>query len=118
MVHLAVHSFTPVLKGVERMVDVGILFDPERAFERRVAGRWRAALAERDPELRVRFNEPYDGRSDGLTTTLRSTFDAGEGPDYAGIELEVNQALIGPDGRFPDSLAVLLSETLPGLARG
>ena len=38
--------------------------------------------------MRVRFNYPYAGRADGLTTALRRRF-----PDaaYAGIELEINQ---------------------------
>jgi predicted N-formylglutamate amidohydrolase len=117
VVHLAVHTFTPVLGGEKREVDVGILFDPEREFECRVAELWRTGLAARRPELRVRFNEPYDGRSDGLTTTLRSAFDAAGVPDYAGIELEVNQALIGLGGRFPHPLAVALTDTLADLFR-
>ena len=31
VVHVAIHSFTPVLNGVRRTADVGLLFDPSRA---------------------------------------------------------------------------------------
>lgn len=118
VVHLAVHTFTPVLDGVEREVDVGILFDPTREFESRIAHVWRAAIRTRCPELRVCFNEPYDGRSDGLTSALRTTFDAEGGPEYAGIELELNQALIESEGRFPDPLAAALADTLKQVLGG
>ena len=50
----------------------------------------------------MRRNYPYRGSSDGLTTTLRGLF---ADPDYLGIEIEVNQALVGPDGRFPDEIS-------------
>ena len=63
--------------------------------------------------LRVRMNYPYRGVSDGLTRALRRRH--GD-RDYAGIELELNQELIGDPRRFAalqrvlaDSLAVALS---------
>lgn len=112
VVHLAVHSFTPVLNGLERDVDLGILFDPARELESRIAHRWLVEIEAADPGLRVRFNEPYEGRSDGLTSALRMAFDAAGGVEYAGIELELNQARIGSDGRFPDPLAEKLSDSL------
>jgi predicted N-formylglutamate amidohydrolase len=112
VVHVGVHTFTPVLDGVERAVDVGILLDPARPLERRVARRWMSALARLRPELRIRENEPYDGRSEGLTTTLRSLHPPGGAVGYAGLELEVGQALLGPDGRFPDPLARELAAAL------
>jgi predicted N-formylglutamate amidohydrolase len=97
VVHVAVHSFTPVLDGVRRNADVGLLYDPARARERALAARWRAALHELAPRLRVRMNYPYRGTSDGLTTWLRRDF-----PDrrYAGIELEMNQALLADRARW------------------
>jgi predicted N-formylglutamate amidohydrolase len=91
VVHVACHSFTPILDGVTRRVDIGLLFDPRRRFERRLATTWRAALVRRLPDVRVRFNQPYRGVSDGLTTATRRSFaDAA----YAGIELELNQAVV------------------------
>jgi predicted N-formylglutamate amidohydrolase len=88
VLHVGVHSFTPVLKGRTRRTDIGLLFDPRRKFESAVCQAWRQALRDLAPELKVHFNLPYRGVSDGLTTALRTHF-----PDerYAGVELEVNQ---------------------------
>lgn len=90
-VHLGIHSFTPVLDGYIRRVDIGILFDPARPFERSVAGRLRRRILHAAPGLRVRFNAPYRGTSDGLTTALRGRFSVAR---YAGIEIEINQNLV------------------------
>jgi len=90
VVHVSVHSFAPVLDGHERNADIGLLYDPRRAFERRTAGAIQDALHRLDPALRVRRNYPYAGRADGLTTSLRRQFAA---PRYAGLELEINQRL-------------------------
>lgn len=89
VVHLSVHSFTPVWKGAPRDIDIGLLYDPTRAGELRVARAWQAALRAANPELRVRRNRPYLGSADGLTTWLRTEFPADQ---YLGIELEVSQA--------------------------
>ncbi len=91
VIHIGVHSFTPVLDGKVRNADIGLLFDPARPHEQRFCARWLRALRKAAPELRVRRNYPYRGASDGLTTHLRTQFP----PDrYLGIELEVNQALL------------------------
>lgn len=92
VVHIGVHSFTPVLNGKRRRADVGLLFDPKHRFEGEVVDALARELRARAPKLRVRRNYPYRGWTDGLTTTLRSRFSAAT---YAGIELEVNQALFG-----------------------
>jgi predicted N-formylglutamate amidohydrolase len=88
VMHLSVHSFTPCLEGVERRVEIALLEDPSRAAERLARGRWSGALRERG--WRVRQNHPYRGVADGHTTALRRRF----GAAYAGIELELNQALL------------------------
>lgn len=113
VVHVAVHSFTPVLDGVERNADVGLLYDPARRRERELCGHWRAALHAIASSLRVRLNYPYRGVSDGLTTALRRRF---ADRDYAGIELEMNQAWVADARRFSglrraigDSLAAVLA---------
>jgi predicted N-formylglutamate amidohydrolase len=88
VVHLSVHSFTPVLEGEERQAEVGLLFDPNRDMEKIFCEKWRALLLEEDPGLIIKMNYPYLGTADGFTTYLRTVF----GPEvYAGIELEVNQ---------------------------
>jgi predicted N-formylglutamate amidohydrolase len=113
VVHVGVHTFTPVLKGKKRTADVGLLFDPKRKAEVDFCEVWLHALHWEAPLLRVKKNYPYKGSSDGLTTALRDKFPAKR---YVGIELEVNQALaIGPARRFTDipnriarSLALLI----------
>jgi predicted N-formylglutamate amidohydrolase len=87
VVHIACHSFTPVLDGLERAMDVGLLYDPARPAERRFCDLWKRALASRAPRLGVRRNAPYKGVSDGLATHLRTLLP----PTYLGIELELNQ---------------------------
>ncbi len=90
VVHIASHSFTPTLDGVRRTADVGLLYDPSRAGEVRLASRWRASLLALAPALRVRRNYPYAGKGDGLTRALRRKLSSAR---YVGIELEMNQAL-------------------------
>jgi predicted N-formylglutamate amidohydrolase len=94
VVHLSCHSFAPRLNGHPRRADVGLLYDPARATERRFCDSWRKALAAALPELRIRRNYPYRGNADGLTTALRRRFGERE---YLGIELEVSQRIVsGP----------------------
>lgn len=88
VIHVSVHSFTPVLDGLERRADVGLLYDPQRGREARLCHKWQQALCNRDRSLVVRRNYPYRGTSDGLTTHLRRRFRPG---CYVGIELEINQ---------------------------
>jgi predicted N-formylglutamate amidohydrolase len=91
VVHIGVHSFVPRVDGRLRTADVGILYDPSRPAERAFCDRWKNALQAADPDLRVRRNYPYLGKSDGLVTHLRQVFGL---RDYVGIELEANQALL------------------------
>ena len=113
VIHIASHSFTPVLDGVVRTADVGLLYDPRRRPESALCARWKDALAARAPALRVRRNYPYAGKGDGLTSYLRTRF----GPaDYLGIELEVNQRIVAAGApRFP-ALRRALSEALRAAA--
>lgn len=88
VVHIASHSFTPVLGGDVRNADVGLLYDPRRRGEADLCRRWQAGIEMLAPDLTVRRNYPYRGRSDGMTAWLRRRFPADA---YVGIELEVNQ---------------------------
>jgi predicted N-formylglutamate amidohydrolase len=87
VVHLSCHSFTPRLAGVQRVADVGLLYDPRRSGERALCIAWQKVLA-REGRLVTKRNYPYRGWGDGLTTDLRKRF---SGRDYTGVELEVNQ---------------------------
>ena len=87
IVHLGIHSFTPALNGKVRNTDIGILYDPARPLERAYAQVIKAEIKRLYPKMKVRFNYPYKGSSDGLTTALRKKF----GQRYVGIEIEINQ---------------------------
>lgn len=96
VIHLSSHSFTPVLDGMVRNADIGLLYDPARAGEAELCRRWQARLKSQAPELKVRRNYPYTGRSDGFTAFLRRRFPSDL---YVGIELEINQKHVFPGGR-------------------
>jgi predicted N-formylglutamate amidohydrolase len=88
IVHISVHSFTPIFEGEERKADIGLLYDPKRSSEKEFCKIWKDELEEKNDNFKTRLNYPYQGTSDGFTTHLRKKF-----PDsqYVGIELEVNQ---------------------------
>lgn len=85
---LAIHSFTPVLNGRVRTADLGLLYDPARSHERELCGRWLTELRREAPELRLRRNYPYLGKTDSLPTMLRKRFPETQ---YLAIELEISQ---------------------------
>ncbi|SDR80704.1 N-formylglutamate amidohydrolase [Gramella sp. MAR_2010_147] len=87
VLHLSVHTFTPVLHEVERNCDIGLLYDPGRYSEKEFCKDWKTAILIENPDLKVRYNYPYLGKADGFTTTLRKNFPE----NYMGIEIEVNQ---------------------------
>jgi predicted N-formylglutamate amidohydrolase len=91
VVHIAVHSFTPIRRGVPRQIDIGLLYDPARPAERAFCDAWRDALLRARPWLRVRRNAPYRGRSDGLGSALRRELPARR---YLALEIELSQALV------------------------
>jgi len=109
VLHIGVHSFTPILDGVVRNVDVAFLFDPRRKLEKSLVTRWRDALAARRTDLRLRFNHPYRGTSDGLTTMQRRRLPARR---YLGIELEINQRFPLEGGRSWTALRRDVQESL------
>lgn len=88
ILHLSIHSFTPVLNGKRRRCDIGILFDPGRPLENRIARVLRARIQREFPDLIVHLNAPYRGTSDGHETLLRKHFSVKQ---YSGIEIEINQ---------------------------
>ncbi|MDQ3393000.1 MAG: N-formylglutamate amidohydrolase [Bacteroidota bacterium] len=93
VIHLSIHSFTPVLNETVRNCEIGLLYDPGRKTEKVFCTSWKKNLSKVTPNWRVRMNYPYKGTADGFTTYLRKKFKDG----YAGIELEVNQALFLKD---------------------
>jgi predicted N-formylglutamate amidohydrolase len=113
VIHVSSHSFTPVLDGVVRRADVGLLYDPARPGEASLCSAWRAGLRSRMPALRVRRNYPYRGTSDGFTAYLRRRF----GPvDYIGVELEISQRLVdGGEAAWRQLRAVIVATLLQAI---
>jgi predicted N-formylglutamate amidohydrolase len=105
VLHLAVHSFTPMLGRAVRRADVGLLYDPRRAPERRLCARWQEVLHRVSP-LSVRRNYPYRGASDGLATALRRAHPAS---GYLGVEIELNQRLLVTDAGVDAVVRALLA---------
>ena len=90
VIHIASHSFTPVLDGHVRPMDIGLLYDPSRKAEKTFCSRWKTLLEASNPlptPIRVQMNVPYKGISDSIASAFRKQFP----PNYLGIELEVNQ---------------------------
>ncbi len=108
VLHLSVHSFTPVCTGRIRDLDIGLLYDPNRGPERAFAKHWQRHLRAAKTELRVKMNRPYHGMSDCHQAIYRLRYPA---ETYWAIELEVNQALINP-GKTWCTLQRLLMATL------
>ncbi|MCA9061976.1 MAG: N-formylglutamate amidohydrolase [Planctomycetaceae bacterium] len=118
VVHIGVHSFTPVLSGVSRRTDIGLLYDPRRDTERSLCDLWRHRLSRNLHPLVIHRNQPYRGISDGLTTWLRTQFDSRH---YCGIELEINNRhLVNWNtraSRITDAIAASLATALSDCSR-
>ncbi len=91
VLHLSIHSFTPILNDEIRLCDIGLLYHPQRKHEKDFCQRWKSALNSYLPHLRVRYNYPYSGRPDGHVRFFRDR----EEEKYMGIELELNQKHAG-----------------------
>ena len=112
VLHLSVHSFTPVLDEQVRNADIGLLYDPSRVQEKMLAQRIKKGLIEKNPNYRIRYNYPYLGISDGFTTYLRKIF-----PEhYSGIELEINQKFV-TNNKMPSSLKANLLDVVSNLVK-
>ncbi|MCW5589392.1 MAG: N-formylglutamate amidohydrolase [Legionellales bacterium] len=114
VIHLSIHSFTPILRGVKRETDIGLLFDPKRSGERDFCQNLRRHL-QRQITNTIHFNSPYQGTSDGFTTHLRQTLPP---EHYLGIEIEMNQRLVKQTPRNQLRLFQAIAESVAvGLAK-
>ncbi|GIX42765.1 MAG: hypothetical protein KatS3mg129_2498 [Leptospiraceae bacterium] len=103
ILHLSIHSFTPIFKKKVRKTEIGILFDPSREEEYHFAKIMKKKLI-----YKCHFNLPYRGISDGHTQSLRQLFPK----YYIGIEIEVNQKFLNDKSYFPDTLKQHLLEAI------
>jgi len=109
VVHLSVHSFTPVWNGAQRTTGLGLLYDPARSTEVKFCTRLQEHLKRGLPELPVRRNYPYRGTADGHTTALRKRYPARR---YIGVELEFNQELLDSSATARRSLALTIANAI------
>jgi predicted N-formylglutamate amidohydrolase len=101
---VAMHSFTPVFKGVSRAVEIGVLYHHETRLSRLMLELLRA-----EGGLAVGANEPYAITDDSDYTVPVH----GEGRGLEHVEIEIRQDLIaGPAGQtaWAERMARLLSE--------
>lgn len=110
VVHLSLHSFTPIYNAEIRNNDLGLLYDPKRTEEREFCKEFKLKLLQKEARYKVRMNYPYLGNADGFTTYLRSKFKK----NYLGIEIEINQRHV-TSNKFPLSLKENLLEIIQGL---
>ncbi|MBK7652428.1 MAG: hypothetical protein IPJ20_19265 [Flammeovirgaceae bacterium] len=57
VLHLSIHSFTPVWNNEERMVDIGILFDPNNKSETNYSHQLKVKLEKYLPDLKIRLTD-------------------------------------------------------------
>jgi predicted N-formylglutamate amidohydrolase len=100
LIHLSIHSFTPILGKEKRKADIGLLYDPRYPLEVELCHQLYLEL--KDRSWHVRKNYPYQGKSDGHTKQLRKKWAA---YGYAGIEIEVNQGLFF-EGKQPQEALI------------
>lgn len=91
LVHLACHSFTPILDGKRRNAEIGLLYDPGRAGEQALARRIASAIGILQPALRIRMNYPYRGTANGMGQQHRRWFSETR---LRTLELEINTDLL------------------------
>lgn len=103
---VAMHSFTPVFKGVRRDVEVGVLYNPNARDIR--LPRIILELLRAEGDLAVGDNQPYaiTGSSD-YTVPVH-----GEGRGLPHVEIEIRQDLIG-DAAGQGAWAARLARLLP-----
>lgn len=109
VLHLSIHSFTPVYHGKKREVELGLLYDPKRPSEHHFCQSLQNELTAIVQDIHVRHNEPYLGIDDGFTSYLRSLY----GDDqYLGIEIEISQKFVADLTKIKHALTLGITKTL------
>lgn len=104
VLHISIHSFTPILNNLERHCDIGLLYDSKKHTEKAFCANFKKEIKTTKPELKVRYNYPYLGSADGFTTYLRKQFPS----NYLGIEIEVNQKYAKNNRMKPNVKGIIL----------
>jgi predicted N-formylglutamate amidohydrolase len=108
VLHVSVHSFTPILNNHTRNTDIGLLYDPQRNHEKQVCTLLKKLIKQK-LSIKTRSNYPYLGTADGFTSYLRKCFSE---KNYIGIELEVNQTIFTLKNQDVLLFKKLISEVL------
>lgn len=113
MLHLSLHSFTPILNGHKRNCDIGLLYDPQRINEKKFCENFKTIIQKINPSIITRKNYPYLGIGDGFTSFMRKQI-----PEqfYSGIEIEMNQKHFDLQGQCKTTLVNDIVEALKILA--
>lgn len=109
VLHLSVHTFTPVWRGKVRRVDVAFLHDSTKKKENVLRDFWRSAVKKLRPGFRMPTNKPYSGMWDGFGQSLRDRFN---NPRLVVMEIEINQCFPIAGGREWATLKRDLGTTL------
>tara|TARA_R110002049_G_scaffold114889_3_gene266359 strand:+ start:5907 stop:6596 length:690 start_codon:yes stop_codon:yes gene_type:complete len=112
VLHLSIHSFTPILNNEKRHCDIGLLYDSKKINEKIFCTSFKKEIRAIDPTLEVRYNYPYLGRADGFTTYLRKQFKQ----NYLGIEIEVNQKY-SENNKMDNQIKNVLSKSIKSLLK-
>ncbi|MBU1043371.1 MAG: N-formylglutamate amidohydrolase [Candidatus Omnitrophica bacterium] len=104
VLHVSVHSFTPVLAGKQRNADIGLLYAPARQAEAGFSNILKKKIQAIDQGFQVRCNYPYQGKSNSLVTFFRNYLPPA---DYLGIELEINQKILNNPKQWRSLRAIL-----------
>lgn len=111
VLHISIHSFSPILDGFIQNASIGVLYDSHRHGEKEVARLINSLLLQETVPYRVRLNYPFSGSKDHVLNQFRKQYDQ---KDYLGIKMEVNQALLS-DVQNMMALCGSLSNTLSEL---
>jgi predicted N-formylglutamate amidohydrolase len=91
VLHLSIHSFTPVRLGVRRETDLGLLFHKGDKVAEQFCKELRLQLNEIHPQWQVDFNKPYRADGTGIMLALKKDLRLQFGKPYSGVYIEVNQ---------------------------
>ena len=100
---ISVHSFTPVLAGVARPWEIGLLYRADAA----TSGRMAALLSARRPSLVIGMNQPYD--IDDLSDWFVPRHGERTGLPHSLLEIR-NDEIAAPEGQR--AWAALLSDVM------
>lgn len=108
VLHISIHTFTPILRGLFQNTGIGVLYDSHRHAEKEVARLIHGVLLQETPPYRIRQNHPFSGSNDYVLKHFRSLYSEKE---YLGIKMDINQALIKDENNL-ETVSKALSHTL------